>query len=124
RILFAFIVTVLCSSACTNEHKSTNKINLTLSVTDDSTGIRLDNLPQLAVDQLTSDSLTSSQWQRIFSVFEEAESPDLTNLQSPMEGTYLINNSSIIFTPKHQFKEGKTYLAECYVKQLQLEPKD
>ncbi len=90
---------------------------LDLKLSADSSSVLITGIPRLVMEQLKSDSLTADDWHRLLAVYEEG------NELLPVAGRYSTDSLSIIFTPDGGFKKGRSYGAECYIRNQPYNPR-
>ncbi|HEY0896213.1 MAG TPA: hypothetical protein VGE15_06660 [Sphingobacteriaceae bacterium] len=90
---------------------------LVLELSADSSSVLINSIPRFVMEQLKSDSLSSEDWHRLLAVYEEG------NELRPVAGRYSTDSLSIVFTPEGGFKKGKTYMAECYIRNQPYNPR-
>lgn len=104
------IIIIFSLAGCGSPDNAENIPNLQFNVNHDSTAIQLEDLPQFVLRDLRSDSLTTQFWHKIFAVYEEGQELE------PLPGEYRLDSARVAFFPKGGFREGKTYLLECYIR--------
>jgi hypothetical protein len=108
--LFAGLVIILLTYGCSRQKEKELLPGLKITLSGDSTSIQITNVPRHVMEQLRADSLTQTNWRRIMAVYEEG------NEVRPVSGLYSLDSLRIIFSPAGGFKKGRTYLAECYIR--------
>lgn len=67
------------------------------------------------LEQLAADSLNTAQWQSNIAIYPKAVDADLQDLETPLTGSYTIQDHELIFQPDTAFKKGEYYLVELYL---------
>ncbi|MDB5121459.1 MAG: hypothetical protein JWN56_2677 [Sphingobacteriales bacterium] len=125
RDLF-FIFSMIMFVKCTYSEKisNLNATNIKIKLSSDNKNVEFYPLPDYALRILKSDSLSQKQYENLFAVYLETNDEDIRDLQEPIQGTYYITDTSIIFSPKSEFKKNQAYYAICNIKNLLLDPSE
>lgn len=116
--LFSGFLIILLAWGCTGPKEKELLPGLELTLSADSSSVRIEHLPRLVIDQLKADSLSGPEWHRLFAVYEEG------NELRPVPGRYAIDSLAVAFIPDGGFKNGRTYLAECYIRNQPYNPRE
>jgi hypothetical protein len=122
HVLNLIFVVVLALSACTDNTKNKNSVDLGVKLSADSSSVVLSNLPADLINELGSENLAFDEGKRFFEVYQEPVDPDLRDLQKPLTGIYQVKHKDFVFTPHVPFEKGKAYFVLVFAKNLSLNP--
>ncbi len=115
----------LTSLGCGQAEKETNTgTGVRISLSADSSSVELQNIPAYAITEFLADSLGTEQWKDFFAVYEEPSDQEMRDFQNAVDGSYLVMDSIVRFTPAGGFKKGQPYFSRCYTRELMQEPED
>lgn len=120
-MLIIFLASVGCGPAQDRINASTG-VRIALSA--DSTSVELQNISSYAIAEFRADSLGTEQWKDFFAVYEEPADKEMRDFQDALDGSYLVLDSLVQFTPAAGFKKGQAYFSRCYTRELMQEPED
>lgn len=101
----------MCLALSCGEPSGITAEPLLITLTQDSSQIRIAGLPHDAVLELTSEG-DSSVFASLFPVYKEAADPELTGLEPPYPGTYTLVQDTLFFQPDSGFTKGHSYRLE------------
>ena len=113
RNLFFLLLISLCSCKSASNNQLVEEISI--STNSDSTQIFVNGIDPFILKELKSDSLSISDWKRNISIYLKTKDQDLQDLEKPIEGSYRVQNSSIVFKPIKPFVKSETYIVELYL---------
>ena len=118
---FTILFIVLILSSCLNPNNNSPMNNLKIKVIKNNT-IELYPIPDYAISELKSDTLSESQYTSLLSVFKNSGDKDLQIIEKPLVGRYHFTDSSLVFTPSQNLEINGCYLAISYIKQVKVDP--
>ena len=123
-----FHLMVICFfglTACQGKpQKDTDKQDVRISLSDDSSVVELHDLPLDVLDYLGSDTLGEKEWQGFFAVYPDPGDPELKDLQRPVSGSYSVKDKIILFIPTKEFKKDNVYFARFYMRNILAKPSE
>jgi len=119
------VIFLILFNSCKQELVQESAQNkLIISLNPDSSSIELTGLASTVLEELRTDSLPDSLWTNFFAVYEEPVDPEMRDFQPALEGIYTIEEESIRFKPKDNFRQNQLYFARCYTKLLLQDAED
>jgi hypothetical protein len=120
-ISFIFLIASGCKSPGQSENNSTL---LTIKLSQDSSAVELHGIPSEVLAEFKSDSLSEKEWRSFFAIYKVPADPELRDIERPVKGDYVINDSIVNFTPTEPFHKKQSYFVQCYARKLFVEPED
>jgi hypothetical protein len=118
-------ISIIFLAACHSDSaKKSAPKEFIISLSADSASLKLRRLPADLLMYLQENNLNEKDWQSIFSVYPKVSDPELQDFQRPLSGSYLIQDSSIVFSPRDGFVKDSSYLARSYMPNVLKQPSD
>ncbi len=108
-----FLGLLHCSCGSGNNRQLADEIKV--SISKDSAQIVIKGIDDFILKELASDSLSSEEWRNNIAVYPKSGDEDLQDLEQPVQGDYVIQDSGILFKPLKPFKKGRRYMVELYL---------
>lgn len=105
---------LIATFSCNRPPKNLLVDEIKIDLSKDSSEILIKGIDPFIFKQITLDSLSEKDWQNILAIYLKVDE-DLQDLQSPIKGSYSIQDNIIRFKPDTTFTKGKEYLVEIYV---------
>lgn len=121
KFLFYCLIGLCCFSWACSRPKASNELGLDIRLSEDSTALVVDHLPQELLHELASLSAEDESWKGFFAVYEDAENPEVQHLLAPLSGSYEIEGRAVAFRPALPFIRGKGYIVQVYAQNLQMD---
>lgn len=112
HILLFFLLAVVSCKLKPSDPGIQNHVQIKLSA--DSSAIELYHAHTELLEYLKQDTLSGKQWQSFFAIYADPGEEELREIQKPLEGKYMLQDSLIIFVPGEKFKKGASYFARYY----------
>jgi len=125
KILHIILIGIPYLSACSS-HPSPDVLQkgVHISLSADSSSVELHRVQPDVLAYLQGDSLSRKDWQSLFAVYPDSPDPELRDLQIPLEGDYVLRDSTIVFLPHEGFKKDSAYFARFYSRKILGTPSD
>lgn len=125
NLFHIFLIILLTVTSCkTKPTRSEVSDHAQFRLSADSTAVELTHANTELLEYLKQDSLTEKQWQSFFAVYPDPGVEELRDLQKPIQGKYLLQDSLIIFVPQQKFQNGAGYFARYYNRNVLNTPSD
>lgn len=125
NLFYILSIIFLTASACGGlRDENPTSAGVRIALAGDSASVELQNVPAYAIAEFRADSLGAGQWKDFFAVYEEPSDKDMRDFQDPLEGSYLVLDSVIRFTPAAGFVKGRAYFSRCYNREVLQEAED
>lgn len=121
--LFLFL-SLSIFAGCSHREQASNiyGTSIKMKLSYDNSNVELYPLPDYAIEAFKGDTLSQKQYENLFAIYVDAKDESLQDLQKPVQGTYYLTDTSILFKPQQTFKKNQNYVATCQIKNLIVEP--
>ncbi len=107
--ILLFICFIILITSCQTSTENTNNFkSIKFELSADSSKIILKGLEHNIILSLKKDTLSSEEWQNLFSVYVKPLGADESS-SLPVNGNYSISDNNIFFSPDTSFIKGHTY---------------
>jgi hypothetical protein len=125
NLFYILSIIFLTTTACDGlRDEKTISTGVRIALAGDSASVELQNVPAYAIAEFRADSLGAGQWKDFFAVYEEPSDKEMRDFQDPLDGSYLVLDSVIRFTPAAGFAKGRAYFSRCYNREVLQEAED